>query len=385
MEEKKPIKMGLKVLIGILILITIIIVILFIYNSKEKVTERLFSETIKIKTYKNEDYYIITSDYMGEYDLQEKKLSNYYNMRDKVNEFEKKEIMSYEEYEVFCNEWDIEKKYSDDSKKYVVFSVVAHGSPIIDARLADVKYNRNIVEIYLWDKFSGVTADISAYCLIIPIKENINNINIIGLYTEEEFNNIKKYNTTYNPDKVTLDKPIIYLYPTEEIEVEVKLKNNEKITCSYPKYIDGWNVLAKPNGDLIDLDTKRNLYSLYYESENVKKFEVSKDGFVIKGEESVRFLEEKLAILGLNERETEEFIIYWLPKLESNKYNYIRFATEEEINENMPLEINPTPDNIIRVLMIFKGLEKPIDVNEQKLDTPQRKGFTVVEWGGTQI
>ena len=35
--------------------------------------------------------------------------------------------------------------------------------------------------------------------------------------------------------------------------------------------------------------------------------------------------------------------------------------------------------------MIFKGLEKPIDVNEQKLDTPQRKGFTVVEWGGTQI
>ena len=41
--------------------------------------------------------------------------------------------------------------------------------------------------------------------------------------------------------------------------------------------------------------------------------------------------EEKLAILGLNEREAEEFIIYWLPKLESNKYNYIRFATEEEI------------------------------------------------------
>ena len=40
---------------------------------------------------------------------------------------------------------------------------------------------------------------------------------------------------------------------------------------------------------------------------------------------------------------------------------------------------------LIRVLMIFKRLEKPIDVNEQKLDTPQRKGFTVVEWGGTQI
>ena len=34
-------------------------------------------------------------------------------------------------------------------------------------------------------------------------------------------------------------------------------------------------------------------------------------------------LEEKLAILGLTERESEEFIVYWLPKLEKNKYNYI--------------------------------------------------------------
>ena len=51
----------------------------------------------------------------------------------------------------------------------------------------------------------------------------------------------------------------------------------------------------------------------------------------------------------------------------------------------MPLEINPNPDIIIRVLMTFKGLQSPIDVEEQKLDTPERTGFTVVEWGGTEI
>lgn len=79
----------------------------------------------------------------------------------------------------------------------------------------------------------------------------------------------------------------------------------------------------------------------------------------------------------------EEFIIYWLPKLESNNYNYIRFATLNEINTNMPLEINPNPNTIIRVLMIFKGLEKPINVEEQKLNTHERKGFVAVEWGGT--
>ena len=112
---------------------------------------------------------------------------------------------------------------------------------------------------------------------------------------------------------------------------------------------------------------------------------IDKDGFIVEGSDVAEFLEEKLAILGLTERESEEFIIYWLPKLEANKYNYIRFATLDEINENMPLEINPNPDTIIRVLMTFKGLENPIDVEEQKLITPERTGFVAVEWGGTEI
>ena len=51
----------------------------------------------------------------------------------------------------------------------------------------------------------------------------------------------------------------------------------------------------------------------------------------------------------------------------------------------MPLEINPKPDNLIRILMIYKGLNKPIKVEEQKLESPMRDGFVVVEWGGTEI
>ena len=182
-----------------------------------------------------------------------------------------------------------------------------------------------------------------------------------------------------------VDKPIIYLYPTEETEVSVKLLKKDNITCSYPKYIDGWNVTAQPNGDLVDNETGRKLYSLYYESTNDVEFSLIDEGFVIKGKDSAEFLEEKLDLLGLTEREAEEFIVYWLPKLEANKYNYIRFATKEEINENMPLEITPTPDTIIRVLMEYKGLDKPIEVKEQQLTTPTREGFVAVEWGGTEI
>lgn len=92
-----------------------------------------------------------------------------------------------------------------------------------------------------------------------------------------------------------------------------------------------------------------------------------------------------MQILGLNEREIEEFIIYWLPILQKNEYNYIRFASSEETNKNMPLNVEPNPDTTIRVLMTYKGLKEPIDIKEQKLVTPNREGFTVVEWGGTEI
>ncbi len=181
-------------------------------------------------------------------------------------------------------------------------------------------------------------------------------------------------------------KPIIYLYPTEEKEVTVKLGSKENITCSYPNYDnDGWRVLAKPNGDLVDLDDGRNLYALYYENNNNVKFKIEDEGFVVESSQVKEFLEEKLDILGLNEREAEEFIVYWLPRLQSNKYNYIRFATKEEINQNMGLEVSGNPDTIIRVLMTYKGLDKPIQVKEQKIETPERKGFVVVEWGGTEI
>lgn len=63
----------------------------------------------------------------------------------------------------------------------------------------------------------------------------------------------------------------------------------------------------------------------------------------------------------------------------------IRFQTKEEIEENMPLEINPNPDTVIRVMMEFKVLDEKIEVTEQKLETPKREGFVEVEWGGTEI
>ena len=189
----------------------------------------------------------------------------------------------------------------------------------------------------------------------------------------------KKQHTKITP----VEKPIIYLYPEQETEVAVTLGHPEKLLASYPLYDGGWNVLARPDGTLTDLKTGRELYSLYWEGKEYDNRMID-DGFVVRGSETAGFLEEKLAILGLNERETEEFIVYWLPKLQENNYNYVRFLSQDEINEYMPLYVSPTPDTMIRVMMSVRPLDNPINIHEQDLGpTPVRDGFTVVEWGGS--
>jgi hypothetical protein len=181
-------------------------------------------------------------------------------------------------------------------------------------------------------------------------------------------------------------KPIIYLYPEKDTNVKVELPYADKIIYSYPDYNNSWNVIAKPNGDLLDVDTNKKLYALYYENINTYDFNVEDEGFVIKGNEIVEFLEEKLSILGLNDREKEEFIIYWLPRLYNKNYLYIRFGTQHEIAENMPLNITPEPDTLIRVWMTIKELNNPITVKEQRLrPVTERKGFTAVEWGVVEM
>ncbi|MCQ2570736.1 MAG: hypothetical protein MJ154_00595 [Candidatus Saccharibacteria bacterium] len=179
-------------------------------------------------------------------------------------------------------------------------------------------------------------------------------------------------------------KPLIYLYPTEETEVSVKLGNADKLTSSYPKYDKGWNVVAQKDGSLVDKNTGRSLYGLYWEGANYPAKQ-NEEGFVVAGKDAASFLEEKLAQLGLTEREANEMIIYWLPQLEKNAYNYIRFDLNEVMDGYMPLNIAPKPDTVIRVSMVFKGLDAPMSVREQKLPKKERKGFTVVEWGGSEI
>ena len=177
-------------------------------------------------------------------------------------------------------------------------------------------------------------------------------------------------------------KPVIYLYPEQETAVSVSLDYAGTLTATYPAYEDGWHVTAEPDGTLYD--EAGNEYSyLFWEGEDKTDYDFSK-GFCVAGADTADFLREKLAEIGLTPREYNEFIVYWLPKMQDNPYNLIAFQSER-YTDTAKLDIDPTPDSLLRVFMAWKPLNKPQTIEPQTFTPFTRDGFTVVEWGGCEV
>jgi hypothetical protein len=181
-------------------------------------------------------------------------------------------------------------------------------------------------------------------------------------------------------------KPVIYLYPQTPQNIKVLLNLDGTLTSSYPAYNNGWNIFAYPDGKLINSTDNKEYGYLFWEgvSSEGTKYDLSK-GFVVEGKDTASFLQDKLSKMGLTPKEYNEFIVYWMPKMQNNKYNLIHFASKEEYDDKAKLTIEPKPDSMLRVFMVYKSLNEKVEVTPQEIKSFSRNGFSVVEWGGTEV
>jgi len=184
-----------------------------------------------------------------------------------------------------------------------------------------------------------------------------------------------------------VEKPVIYVYPSQTTMVNIKLDVKGKLLFTYPQYLNGWNFTAEPDGT-IKMDEKKYHY-LFWDGEVEIKYENTNlnEGFIVEKENLVKFFEEKLAAMGLNSKETEDFITYWCPRMSINEKNFVHFIFNEEYDQYASLTIEPKPDKLFRVFMFWSAYNSNgnLQVIEQKLPAFQRTGFSVVEWGGAEI
>lgn len=180
---------------------------------------------------------------------------------------------------------------------------------------------------------------------------------------------------------VECGKPVIYLYPEETMEIGVEIEL-EKMSYSEPEYKDGWNVIANPDGTLVELETGEEYPYLFWEGLG-DSYVSPVNYWVVAQAEVEPFLIETLTKLGLNTQEIADFNEFWVPRMEEAPYYQIGFHGTEVMNQIAPLALTEKPDSVLRVLMDYQELDTPIPNNPPTfLPSFTRNGFTLVEWGG---
>jgi len=201
------------------------------------------------------------------------------------------------------------------------------------------------------------------------------------------------YNNWFNPwqswtptddcsgDGILYRKPAIYLYPEEDTEVKVTLDINGIFTKTIPSYNSGWEVFATKEGKIFSKDMKESYDYLFWEAQ-MNNLTLPDNGWVVAQENLIGWFDENLTKLGLNERESADFMEYWLDKLSYSEYYEIKLLDQSFLEKNAQLTISPSPDTVIRVIFYFTPLGEYKVLEAPAIDTPKRKGFVVLEWGG---
>ena len=178
-------------------------------------------------------------------------------------------------------------------------------------------------------------------------------------------------------------KPVIYLYPTKETQVKVQV--GAQITKSEPTYPKaGWLVTAKPNGELTYQN--QSYPYLFWEGLGNGIYPDYQDhGTLVSQKDLVSTVYKQLSQLGLNQKESADFMEFWQPRLPKTPYIRLTWLNTKDMDTLAPLNVYPKPDTNIRIFLEFEGLEKPVILKPQKLTAPARFGFTLIEWGGLLI
>ena len=244
---KKATKRTIVILIGILCLAIVVWAAPKLYRAYQ--AERIekanieypFLDNIVIKRYRGKDYYVAKKPYEGEYDFQEiyyewdhitlpDGTEEYYAQkmiymevpfiqedgsviydqtlvadldgkkysRQELDESNTLRVMDYEEYTAFCERWEITPKYTDPNLNYIVRSFYPDRYHV-PTKLFGVGYEDSAAVLY-FHEYTTILPEHGPQIFTIPTDQDVNSIEIVQVYTEEEYNNILEFGQTRNPN-----------------------------------------------------------------------------------------------------------------------------------------------------------------------------------------
>ncbi|KAK0216448.1 ubiquitin-domain-containing protein [Armillaria nabsnona] len=238
-------------------------------------------------------------------------------------------------------------------------------------------------------------------------------------------------------------KPVIYLFTPHPLNVVVRLSLVKAWSFSaiYPgvpikssqsgESIE-WNVNTHEDHTMTDMASGARVSYLFWEAETnpglpptppssprlgqshsdaIPYFDPSmaeltdSNSVVLPTSKTALYLDKALVALSLHVEARTSFITYWLPSILKHDFVAIRFLPQASYEHAAPLDIEPKPDVITRVFMLFKRVcEDELDEWEGSLSRASENVefwkdivgvdcdgmkdealFRVLEWGGMEV
>ncbi|KLO11502.1 hypothetical protein SCHPADRAFT_905931 [Schizopora paradoxa] len=245
-------------------------------------------------------------------------------------------------------------------------------------------------------------------------------------------------------------KPVIYLFPPkllENVNIKLSLVPSWSFSVLYPPVpissdahredhngetqTVAWDVSAAPDGTLRDKSSNLSVSYLFWEAltnpprplsppssrPSSPTLELEFDparacdwmtpasSVVLPIKDIPHYLDAALKLLMLHTEARTSFITYWLPSLLKHSHVALRFLPQTAYEGSAPLSVNPEPDIVTRVFMIFRGVSEDEERwNEARLRANQDVTevwkdavgidaerasdvslFRVLEWGGMEV
>lgn len=303
-------------------------------------------------------------------------------------------------FSVFCEEKGVIEPYKIESEnydesipkgKFKISGIVYYGFGKNKEILVGAKISTST--------FNGTMSDFDGkFSLLISDTAKIVEVSYVGIgklsLDFSKFRNGKHYLLSifcYEVQDFSL-KPVIYAYSEKEIEASIELNYAGNLTFTYPEINDNkWNFKTKKDGT-ISFENGKNYPYLFYEGLLSEKLHFKQKngkyfGNIVQQDSLIPFLETTLINLGLNEKEQADFITFWGPKMTVFENVFVQILIDEDYDQIAILKINPKPDNIRRIYLIYSEIKdkKSFFYETQNFYTFNRNGFTVLEWGGSEL
>ncbi len=189
-------------------------------------------------------------------------------------------------------------------------------------------------------------------------------------------------------------KPVIYCYSDVPLTANVKVQANGEISFVFPGNLPEWELSVDSEGLVFQNDGLRYPY-LFWEARqaNIGSFFSKSESERLATDTVVSWLEDRLILYGLNSRERTDFITFWAPQMQEYRFIQAQWFLDDQCEVPFStLTINPKPDVMKRVFILFEGFDTSENIGTEicagkalEVSNPERTGFTVIEWGGAEV